>query len=565
MGVIYTVPDPWKANTTRSADLVPTDREFASLPDEPGVSDPSAESMLSDSAAGRPGDLIRVRRPLAGIRVKPNTSAYLQAVRSDGRVVKVFNELGSQDSRKGLDLDNLSGPQDRYWTDWSLQSVSEAREEKVQISETFGDPVFYVFGERPRFLRFQGFLVNTSDFPWRAQFWENWEKYFRATKLVENDAQLFIGFDEILVSGYPINANATQVANDPNKIVFNFTFYVVNYMNFTMRNAGLLHALRGQSVVKYGLNRDVAARLNEYAYSGRRADPVYSNTKFLQGLEKILGGERLEFQQFIQKIDSGLGGTVSVPGLGLNYNLKDLVLSSSLRYIRGGKTAAEVLNAQLMLAANKLAYYGVDQLAAVTPGGQAGLQFWFGAAHQIYEIGLNAALAINPNIGNGNRWSALADNMVQMGNPFGVASYMGYAVNATAGAGLRAATNQWDLSNMKYTSDQGLVARGQVSDFGAGGQQDAGVFNTDREDTTTINTAGLSEESGWESPSSSSGSATAAGSNYLGEKDFEDQKIAAEQEQEAIKAQEDSAQENLGAVNVVEDPNEVEDDGSDEL
>lgn len=564
MGIVYTVPDPWAAKTNKLRELIPTDKELKNEVTAP-LSDEYSYRLLSDSATGRPGDLIRVRRPLAGIKVKPNTHAYLQAVKSDGSVIKVFNELGSQDGRRQIDVDNPDGPQDRYWTDWSLQSVTEAREEKVQITETFGDPVLYVFGERPRFLRFQGFLVNTTDFPWRAQFWENWERYFRATKLVEHDAQLFIGFDEVLVSGYPINANATQVANDPNKIVFSFTFYVVNYINFTMKNAGLLHQLRNVPTLNNGKIVDVAARLNEYSYSGRNADPVLRNTRFLQGLEKVLGGQRLEFQQFIQKIDSGLGGTVSVPGLGLNYNLKDLILSSSLRYIRGGKTAAEVLNAQLVRAANQLAYFGVDELAQVTPGGQAGLQFWFGAAHQLYEIGLNTALAINPNLVGDGRFAALADNMAQMGNPFGVASYMGYAVNASAGAGLRAATGQWDLSNLKYTSDRGLVARGQSSEFGAGALQDSAVFSTNKLDTTTITTAGLTEQQGWESPVSSAGAAVVPGSNSLGDQDFEDKKTAADEEQEAIKVQEDSSQENIGAMNVVDDVNEIEDDGSDEV
>jgi hypothetical protein len=145
----------------------------------------------------------------------------------------------------------FSAPNSEAWTDWLLQSVREQRVEKTQIVETFGDTYLYAFGERPRALEFQGILMNTQDYNWRAVFWENWDKYFRATKLIEANARMYIGWEDVLVEGYPVNAAAAETSDSPNALTFKFTFYVTNYINvsaqrgFVAQKAEKIATIRG--------------------------------------------------------------------------------------------------------------------------------------------------------------------------------------------------------------------------------------------------------------------------------------------------------------------------------
>ena len=63
----------------------------------------------------------------------------------------------------GMGIDAQGNPAAAAWTDWILQGVREARMEKTQVVETFGDSYLYAFGEKPRVLAFQGLLMNTAD------------------------------------------------------------------------------------------------------------------------------------------------------------------------------------------------------------------------------------------------------------------------------------------------------------------------------------------------------------------------------------------------------------------
>jgi hypothetical protein len=102
--------------------------------------------------------------------------------------------------------------------------------------QTFGRDYLYVFGEKPRALTFQATLMNTLDMNWRGQFWENWDNRFRAERLIEQDARMYIGWDDILVEGYPISAVSDEVSDAPNAIRMSMTFYVTNYTNLSARS-----------------------------------------------------------------------------------------------------------------------------------------------------------------------------------------------------------------------------------------------------------------------------------------------------------------------------------------
>ena len=254
-------------------------------------------------------DIATVSRPVNGMSVKPNTHAFVQVLRENGTPVYLFNQLGvglgkseeqlslsgqygsgkygdkdekytqqkledvvagagggtylkgGGESLINIPVPNLSfgstppkedkpdqpktPPNKAAWTDWILQSVREQRMERTQVVETFGDTYLYAFGERPRALQFQGLLLNSLDYNWRAVFWENWDRYFRATKLIELGARMYIGWEDIIVEGYPINAAAAETADSPNAMTFQFTFYVTNYIN-TSAQSGFMAQQRAR-------------------------------------------------------------------------------------------------------------------------------------------------------------------------------------------------------------------------------------------------------------------------------------------------------------------------------
>lgn len=234
-------PDPFIGRTKELASYIPTYDAKGKLEKK---SNPKNKLILDG--------IDEVSRPTQGFSAKPNTYAFVQVIKSTGEPVLVFNRptpgstqaaddaLASKIYQEdGIDPDkaiDTSVPAAAVWTDWILQGVREQRFEKTQIVETFGDTYFYAFGEKPRSLVFTGILMNTADYNWKSVFWENWDRFFRASKLISMDARLYIGWDDIIVEGYPINAVVNQSADSPNALSFSFTFFVTNYINVTAQS-----------------------------------------------------------------------------------------------------------------------------------------------------------------------------------------------------------------------------------------------------------------------------------------------------------------------------------------
>lgn len=172
-----------------------------------------------------------VRRPYRGIQIKDDTYATLSVVRADGKAIplvsssaEVTNQDDSNTSRRGLVND---------YSDFILQNIQDQRAEKQQIVETFGEPFIYFFGERPRMVTFSGMLINTEDFNWRSQFWENYDKFLRGTKLVQANARVYLTYDTILIEGYPLTASAQDVSDRPYEIPFSMQMFVTAYYDFS--------------------------------------------------------------------------------------------------------------------------------------------------------------------------------------------------------------------------------------------------------------------------------------------------------------------------------------------
>ena len=562
---VLTVPDPWASSTESLDDLIPRlEPAFGQ-----NSRDEATDTIIFNSSVATSGAL-RVRRPFAGLSIKPNTHAYCTVVREDGTTLNVFNNLGAttdpEMAGKASQSDETFGnPQSRFWTDFLLQSVDEQRSEKFQLVETFGEPIAYVFGERPRFLSFQGYLLNTADFNWRALFWENWERYFRATKLAENNARMYLGFDDILVSGYPINAVARQSSNVQHTITLNFSFLVTSYTNFAMQSVGASQRAR-QGRSTRGGTTVFTTRAAEFVSGGVFKDPSYELASAEDGpLARVIGGDRLRAAETIQQFKDALN-------LGEDVGLFDVLNSPSLRYIKGAKTSIEVMMAHQRRILNQLAFQGVDEMAANTSGGTLTLNFWMGFIGNLYKSafvnGLRV-LGLRDEPFN-NKWVDLVDHVAQLANPYALASYMGYTATTAMQNVLYSGTDKYSLSNVRQDFALGLVARGQDDAFGqrisyrneATAVQEVGTHTQNLLPPGGISVTAASDSTGFEQPVGETDPSVNTTAQTLLEGNRDQGESREVLEREAVERQESERQVNHGAISIVEDEEEVEDDGS---
>lgn len=286
--VVMIEPDPFKLDVVNKVKAFNplgafSEKEGNEAANEAFIKDPKKYDKQNAILNAARSQDFSVSRPVNGILAKPNTHAFVQVLDARGAPVKCFNNIGRKFRAEAsgyylkdraayegksnkqaiadafnasplvkiLDgFDDPSGeptqapsddgsPNSDVWTDWILQSVHESRIEKTQVVETFGASYFYAFGERPRSISFSGLLMNTTDYNWRSIFWENWDKFFRATRLVEKDFRLYIAWDDIIVEGYPINATCSEVADSPNAMKFSFNLFVTRYINVSAKSGFL--------------------------------------------------------------------------------------------------------------------------------------------------------------------------------------------------------------------------------------------------------------------------------------------------------------------------------------
>ncbi len=175
-----------------------------------------------------------IRRPTRGIAIKEDSFATMRVVAGSGKSVALIdagsrrvdpttNQIFEVDGKRATDI----------YSNFFLQSINEERSEKQQILETFGEPFIFLFGERARIISFSGILLNTFDFNWEAEWWHNYDHYLRGTRCVENDARVFLNFDETLITGYITAVAATKNAQDKNWVNFQFQMFVTGYTNYS--------------------------------------------------------------------------------------------------------------------------------------------------------------------------------------------------------------------------------------------------------------------------------------------------------------------------------------------
>lgn len=178
----------------------------------------NAQKGASDRA--RRAGTSNARRPTRGLEIKDDTYAIIKVVDATGNEIPL------------IDSSSPNGLSTQY-TNFILQRVKEARMEKNQIIETFGEPYIYFFGEAPRFLDVQAVLVDSQDFNWYAEWWANWDENFRGTKSVEKGARTYLFYDDNIVEGYMLMAQAEKVSEAPLMVQLTWRMFLTNYTNIS--------------------------------------------------------------------------------------------------------------------------------------------------------------------------------------------------------------------------------------------------------------------------------------------------------------------------------------------
>lgn len=174
------------------------------------------------------GNFDHVRRPVRGIQIKDDTYATIQVRTADGRNVPLIDAGGSK-----VDTANPDFAYTDKFSNFLLQAIQESRMEKMQVVQTFGAPFVFFFGEHPRMIAGTGILLTTEDFNWRAEFLENYDRYLRGTKCIENKARVTLSWDDIVVEGFFVKVDIQDTADNNNYVRMEFQMFLTNYQNIS--------------------------------------------------------------------------------------------------------------------------------------------------------------------------------------------------------------------------------------------------------------------------------------------------------------------------------------------
>lgn len=147
------------------------------------------------------------------------------------------------------------------FNNFSLTSVSEAREELVRINMNFGGNWnAFFFGENPRVFQFQGVLLDSPEYPYYQEFVAAYDMYLSGRKSIANNFEVILTYDGRIVSGYLLKLVDEITADQYNLKSFAFTV-LVKSDNWFRNNTGTRVGFDGSQVINYMNNED---RYKEY-------------------------------------------------------------------------------------------------------------------------------------------------------------------------------------------------------------------------------------------------------------------------------------------------------------
>lgn len=245
-----------------------------------------------------------VRRPYRGIEIKNDTYGVIKVIKADGVEIPLTDAGGTRPQQSGSDSaagsgipaqnDKKSMASTYNYSNFIIQRLEESRVEKSQIVETFGDTFIFFFGERPRIINVTGVLMNTTDFNWRTEFWYNYENVLRGTKLVEQDARIYLFWDDLVVEGYMLQATARDDSESPYHIPFSFQLFVTNHTYLSTvgdDDYPVTHAVNLQPILQ---NTNIPDATNQLKALAKQKDEYISSVEDVRAAAEASEFARLD-------------------------------------------------------------------------------------------------------------------------------------------------------------------------------------------------------------------------------------------------------------------------------
>lgn len=162
-----------------------------------------------------------VRRPVRGLQIEKDTYAYFKVIDANGQELSFINSGAMTEDQDGVG-------KSMAYSNFLLQKVQISRAELKQFVKTFGLTYLFLFGENPIMLSVEGGLVHSADFRWDEEWWMNYERLLRATRLAEQGARAYLCYEGYLVEGYILDAVTSREANVKHLVPLAFEMVATN-------------------------------------------------------------------------------------------------------------------------------------------------------------------------------------------------------------------------------------------------------------------------------------------------------------------------------------------------
>ena len=164
-----------------------------------------------------------VRRPLDGLRVRPDTYATFSV-----RVGTRYSKIANTSARSGVDT---------FTANMMVQSVNFQTNEKMQISQTFDQDRVFFFGSNLSTANVSAILIEDESFQWLHEFYQNYVVNFSGSSLADIGAELEFSFEDKTLVGYLTQFSFSRNQSDRHMAQVSFAITITK----TKFNRRLVH------------------------------------------------------------------------------------------------------------------------------------------------------------------------------------------------------------------------------------------------------------------------------------------------------------------------------------
>jgi hypothetical protein len=113
------------------------------------------------------------------------------------------------------------------FNNFSLVNITEAKEQMAKIHMNFGGSWnAFFFGDKPTIYSFNGFFLDSQEYPYYQEFMEAYDKYLSGRKCIENQFEMLISYDGKIINGYILGINTNLNATNPYMKSFSFSVLI---------------------------------------------------------------------------------------------------------------------------------------------------------------------------------------------------------------------------------------------------------------------------------------------------------------------------------------------------